>query len=65
MTSRAEAIAKAGQTLATARTVADAMAPRELAEAAHRAGGPSVDELEDRIRVRRGLPPIHQDAAAS
>lgn len=63
MTTQSEAIAKAGQTLATARSVADQMTPRELAEVAHRAGGPSVDELEDRIRGRRGLPPIHQDAS--
>lgn len=29
------------------------MSPREAAEAAHYPGGPSVEELEARIRVRR------------
>jgi excisionase family DNA binding protein len=35
-----------------------AMTPREQAEAAYTPTGASVDELEDRIRESRGLPPI-------
>lgn len=57
---RAEAIAKAGQILATGRRNAEQMDPRSLAEAAWHAGcGMTVDELEDKIRGRRGLPLAH------
>jgi hypothetical protein len=35
------------------------MTPREQAEAAYTPTGPSVEELEDRIRSSRGLAPIH------
>ena len=61
-----EAVAQAGRHLATARRVAAAMTPRELAEAAHHAGQPlTVDQLEDRIRADRGLPPKQRETAAS
>ena len=52
-----EAIARAGRALAEGRARDDAMSPRDLAEAAYQPGGLSVDELEARIRARRGLPP--------
>ncbi|MEJ7633864.1 hypothetical protein [Aeromicrobium sp.] len=53
-----EAIERAARTLVLGRQAAAQMTPREQAEAAHEPGGPSVDELEARIRRRRGLPPI-------
>lgn len=38
------------------------MTPREQAVAAHQPGcGPSVDELEDRIREGRGLMPLDRE----
>lgn len=55
----AKAIVAAGQVLAAGRAAAEQMTPRELAEAAYTPTGPSVDELEDRIRRRRGLPLAH------
>jgi hypothetical protein len=55
-----QAIAKAGAILATGRRTAEQMNPRELAEAAWHAGcSKSVDQLEDEIRQRRGLPLAH------
>lgn len=56
---RDEAIDAAGKTFAAGRRQAAAMTPREQAEAAYTPTGPSVDELEDRIRARRGLPLRH------
>ncbi|GII51936.1 hypothetical protein Pth03_03250 [Planotetraspora thailandica] len=50
---KAEAIAAAGKILARARAERDALPVREAAIAAHRPGGPSVDELEDLIRTQR------------
>lgn len=64
MKTRGEAVHEAGQHLATARRVADSMTPRQLAEASWHVGcGHTVDELEDRIRERRGLSPIHARAS--
>lgn len=61
---REQAIARAGKALALARHVMSQMTPREQAEAAWHPGHVcSVDELEDRIRVRRGLAPIHSKAS--
>lgn len=41
------------------------MTPREQAEAAWSPTSPySVEELEDRIRVRRGMPRIHDAKSA-
>jgi hypothetical protein len=50
------AVQRAGQILASARAAAERMTPREQAEAAYTPTGPSVDELERRIRRRRGIP---------
>ncbi|HSX68773.1 hypothetical protein [Nocardioides sp.] len=55
---REECIAAAGRALAEARALCAAMTPREQAEAAYQPGGPSVEEIEDRIRERRGLAPL-------
>lgn len=52
------AIEQAGHALAVTRLAAEAMSPREQAEAAYTPTGPSVDELEDEIRADRGLPPL-------
>ena len=60
MRTRAEVIAAAGDLAAEQWLARQSMTPREQAEAAVTPGGPDVDELEDRIRVRRGLQPIHQ-----
>jgi len=59
------AIARAARTYANGRRAMAQMTPREQAEAAYTPTGPSVDELEDRIRAERGLPPIDRRAAAS
>lgn len=50
---REQAIAEAGAALAEALAERDALTPRQAAEAAHRPGGPSVDELEQRISAQR------------
>lgn len=61
-----DAIQRAGQVLATARRRSEQMDPRTLAEQAWHVGCRySVDELEDRIRRRRGLPALDRDKAAS
>lgn len=55
-----EAIERAGQVLAAGRRAAAQMTARELAEAAWTPTcGISVDQLEDQIRKRRGLPLAH------
>lgn len=53
MPNREECFAAAGAALAAAIERRDALSPRQAAEAAHRPGGPSVDELERRIAARR------------
>lgn len=50
---RDECIAAAGAALADAIAERDAMTPRQAALAAHRPGGPTVDELEARITAQR------------
>lgn len=62
MPTREEAIAAAGQVLALVRAELADLTPREQAEAAYTPTGPSVDELEDRIRARRGLRPLDRGA---
>jgi hypothetical protein len=55
---RAEAVASAGRKLAASDLACAQMTPREQAEAAWTPTSTStVDELEDRIRVRRGMQP--------
>jgi hypothetical protein len=55
-----DAINRAGQVLAAGRRAAAQMTARELAEAAWTPTcGMTVDELEDKIRRRRGLPLAH------
>lgn len=57
---RHEAIAQAGQIIAQAVAVSEQMTPRQLAEASWTPTSPyTVDQLEDRIRQRRGLPLAH------
>jgi hypothetical protein len=48
-----ECLAAAGAALAEAVAEFEARTPREAAEAAYRPGGPSVEELEARIRAQR------------
>jgi hypothetical protein len=62
-TSRSAAIASAGAKLATARLACAQMTPREQAEAAWTPTSPyTVDQLEDRIRARRGMEPRARSA---
>lgn len=61
---RDEAIASAGAKLAASDIACTRMTPREQAEAAWTPTSPySVDELEDRIRARRGMTPINREAS--
>lgn len=50
---RADCIAAAGRALAAGVARRDSLSPRAAAEEAHVPGGPSVEELEQRIRDRR------------
>ena len=74
-----ECITQAAKAYTNARAACAQMTPREQAEAAQTATAPwfpeqygepgrtepyTVDELEDRIRVRRGLPRIHDAKSA-
>lgn len=60
-----ECVKAAGQLLAQMQYDVAEMTPREQAEAAWSpTSGLSVDELEDRIRMRRGLDPIHTTKSA-
>jgi hypothetical protein len=59
----AAAIHNAGRTLALGRQLIASMTPRQQAEAAYTPTGPSVDELEARIREERGLPQREQLAS--
>jgi hypothetical protein len=62
-TSREQAIQTAGEKLAASRVACAQMTPREQAEAAWTpTSALSVDELEDRIREERGLPPRARSA---
>lgn len=54
----------AGKAFANALATCAEMTPREQAEAAYTPTGPPVDELEDRIRAERGLPPLQRQSAA-
>ena len=55
------AIDAAGEVFAVLCDTADRMAPRELAEASWTPTSRfTVDQLEDRIRRERGLPPIQR-----
>lgn len=57
---REQAIARAGAALARWRHTISQMTPREQAEAAWSPTSKhTVDELEDLIRIDRGLDPIH------
>jgi hypothetical protein len=64
VTTRAQAIAAAGDLLAEQDLAMESMTPREQAEAAWTPTSRlSVDELEDLIRADRGLDPIHAQAS--
>ncbi|CAB4727799.1 MAG: hypothetical protein F2667_12555 [Actinobacteria bacterium] len=55
-----QAISNAGTALANLRATCAQMTPREQAEAAWSPSSRfTVDQLEDRIRIRRGMDPIH------
>lgn len=56
MSDAAPFLAAAARVFALDRALSDRMNPREAAEAAHYAGGPSVDELERRIVNLRTRP---------
>jgi hypothetical protein len=63
MTSREEAIQRAGQNLAASDLALAQMTPREQAEAAWTPTSPcTVDELEQRIRADRGVEPHARSA---
>jgi hypothetical protein len=62
---REQAIARAGKALAEGLATCAQMTPREQAEAAWTPTSRlTVDELEDRIRARRGMKPIHDAKSA-
>lgn len=63
MRTREQAIENAGRAYADGLALIAQMTPREQAEAAWTPTGPSVDELEDRIRQMRGLTPLTRGAA--
>lgn len=61
-----QAIDRAARALAHARATNAQLTPREQAERAwHKGCAFTVDELEDRIRARRGLPPHDRGQQAS
>jgi hypothetical protein len=61
-TTREQAIAEAGQVVAQMRAAQAQMTPRQQAEAAWTPTSPyTVNELEARIRRRRGLPPLDRE----
>lgn len=64
MRTERECLEDAAHFLAESRAICAGMSPREQAEAAYQPGGPSVDEIEDRIRIKRGLAPLHQAKSA-
>lgn len=53
---RADATASAGEVIADGLAMRDALPPRQAAELAWTPTGPSVDELERRIRAARSTP---------
>lgn len=55
------AIDDAGRLLALARAERDSLPPNLAARAAWQSGGPSVQEIENRICAQRGLPPLAAD----
>lgn len=61
MKTREECLAAAGRVVAAAQERLNSMEPHEAAVAAHRPGGPSVAELEARIRAQRAQ--VTEDAA--
>jgi hypothetical protein len=63
--SRDEVIAEAGSCWAETCDRLAAMSPREQARAAYKAGGPSVEALEDVIRAQRGLPALDREQGAA
>jgi len=64
MPTEQECIEAAGRVLAQGRATQAQMTPREQAEAAWTPTSPySVDELEDRIRRRRGMAPADRRAS--
>jgi hypothetical protein len=54
VTTREEAIAKAGACIAEGRRVRDSLPVAEAARRAHRAGGPPLADLERRPQARPG-----------
>lgn len=60
---RDEAIQAAGEAIADALALRDALPPRQAAELAWTPTGPSVDELERRIRAQR-MPAAQEPMAA-
>lgn len=65
MRTREQAIANAGKAFADELATCASMTPREQAEAAWSPTSPfTADELEDRIRTRRGMTPLHRKRSA-
>lgn len=65
MRTRQQAIARAGKAFAEGLATCAQMTPREQAEAAWTpTSTKTVDELEDLIRLDRGMEPLHRGDAA-
>jgi hypothetical protein len=63
MPTEEECIRRAGEVFAAGDLAVSRMTPREQAEAAWTPTSRfSVDELEDRIRARRGMPPLDRSS---
>lgn len=61
---REQAIGRAAEAFANLLLTCERMTPREQAEAAWTPTSPyCVDELEDRIRAKRGMEPVHRKTA--
>jgi hypothetical protein len=58
----AQAVTRAAKAFANTLATCAQMTAREQAEAAWTPTGPPIDELEDRIRARRGMAPLERAA---
>lgn len=58
MTTREEALDRAAAIIVAGLNVRDSLPPREAAQLCWTPTGPSLDEIEGRIRAMRGLPAV-------
>lgn len=61
---REEALTRAAACIAEGRRLRDSLSVEEAARRAHHAGGPSIAELEQRIRARRARTQATQQRSA-